>query len=383
MLSWSWKELILFGAVILLIFLIAYVNQLYERKTTYIFQSTQSHRELLKLFLRNQYYPTLYLPSAWTKMAYWFDKKTKKPEFSREIFQYEDGGETALDYYPRDFNKLDGPILVLIPGLNGETEDHYISYTARHAFDQLGFRTVVFNKRGFAGVPLKGKYIVPWTRHEDFEAVLAHLKKNSPGSLVFVIGFSMGANFTEFFLGLKGERGEPSGVAAAVAVSPPHNMFLGSKKVTKNKALTKAVLRETTTHILKHENSEALASMLEHCGITAQELRNVTDLHEYDSMWTCKLLEMNTPEEYYRYISGATRMEHIATPLLAISSEKDPLIAHEGLEVGKIKNNPNIFQVVVRNGGHIEYCHGCNNQNWAVLRGLDFFKFILETHSLI
>lgn len=381
--SWSWKEYAILCIVLVSILLIAYIIQVYERFTYYIHHQNHNNSDILEIMKANPYRPTMYLPSAWLKMIYWFDKKIRIPAFTREKFIYSDGGEIALDYYPKDFNKLDTPILIIIPGLNGYTEDSYCLYIAKRAMDKLGFRTVVWNKRGYAGIPLKGKHWVQWSRYQDFESVIQHLKNNNPGSLIFTMGLSMGANFTEFYLGIKGSMGEPTGITASVAISPPHNMYFGARKVAKNKPLLKAMLKAYIKEILNSEGTQTLEALLDQCNLTANELRNMTSLKDLDDRWSSKTLGMSCAEEYYEYISGCTRLEHVATPLLCISSERDPIIAHEGLAIDKILHNPNIFQVVVRNGGHIEYCHGCNNDNWAVLRGLDYFKHILNTHSLI
>lgn len=73
-------------------------------------------------------------------------------EYRREILTLKDGGEVALDWM--EDGCLDrSPVIVILPGLTGESQAEYIKCLVIAA-NQVGIRTVVFNNRGL-GIPLK------------------------------------------------------------------------------------------------------------------------------------------------------------------------------------------------------------------------------------
>lgn len=289
------------------------------------------------------------------------------------MFTLSDGCPIALDYYPANFNDLDWPVLVVLPGLNGGSGDSYVGYTALEA-QKLKFRSVIYNRRGFEGVKMKGEHIFSWTRLEDFDEVLEHIVKKSPESKIYTIGFSMGANFTQFYLGEKGKEGKATPIRASVAVSPPHNLMKGSHKVDSSKLVRQALLKYCLEIIHSQKDSETMVKKAAEHDFDYAHLDNVKTMRQLDTVFTAKFLGLPDCDAYYNSISGCHRLEHLKTPLLAISSKHDPVVEHEGLEFDKVLDNDFIFQVVVNNGGHVEYAHGWCNDNWAVLVGLDYLN---------
>jgi predicted alpha/beta-fold hydrolase len=65
-----------------------------------------------------------------------------------------DGGELALDWLePKDSSKK-VPLVLVLPGLTGNSQAEYIKSLMRAAQSE-GFRCVVLNNRGLGGVDLK------------------------------------------------------------------------------------------------------------------------------------------------------------------------------------------------------------------------------------
>lgn len=72
--------------------------------------------------------------------------------YKREILTLTDGGEVALDWLEDDCDKM-APIIVILPGLTGESQAEYIKCLVINA-NRHGIRSCVFNNRGL-GIPLK------------------------------------------------------------------------------------------------------------------------------------------------------------------------------------------------------------------------------------
>ncbi len=352
------------------------VSHFYEKQMDFVYQKTPINTRIRKMIENMPYSPTLYLPTAWLKMCSWIPMDTKT-KFHREIFTFEDGGEIALDHYPLHFAELKSPILILIPGLNGDTRESPVSYAARRAWEVHGIRSVVYNKRGYAGLVLKGEHVFSWDRDDDFLDVINHLKAKHSNVPVLMMGFSMGANFVQFYLGKCAEKNRSPGIFSCVAVSPPHNFEKGSVKMTRNKLISYLLLKYFVKRIVNDRNNPVLQKLLKHIKLEFDDLRNIKTVREFDDKVSAKVCNLASSGEYYKYVSGVTRLEHVQTPLLCISSENDPLIDHTGMDRIKVEGNSNIFQVVVKNGGHIEYPHGWGNNNWAVMVGLEYLKMQL------
>ena len=372
---WAAITGIAIGSTLLVIVVALCICSCYEARTEYIFSANTQNSMIKEMLVERPYKPTLYLPTAWLKMYAWLKKKVSFT-FKRETLKLSDGGQIYLDYYPSNFEDLDWPILVIIPGLNGGSGESYVGYTALEA-QKKKFRSVIYNRRGFEGIELTGKHMLSWARIDDFDEVLNEIRKKSPSSSnMYSIGFSMGSNYTQFYLGEKGKNGENVQITASVTVSPPHNLAKGSHKIDASTLVRKALLKSCMEIILVHKDSEVLKRAIEEKGLNIKELSEVKTLRELDTKFTAKMLDLNHCDEYYNAISGSYRIEHISIPVLSISSRFDPVVEHSGLETDKVMANANIFQAVINNGGHIEYPHGWSNRNWAVDVGLDYLTLV-------
>jgi predicted alpha/beta-fold hydrolase len=123
----------------------------------------------------------------------------------------------------------DAPVLILLPGLTGGSDDSYVRYAAHYA-ETHGTRAVVFNSRGcgdtFVTTPryYSGLYI------GDMERVAHAVRLRHPRSLLFAAGWSLGANILTNYLGLVGED---TPLDAAAVMCNPFDLVLGSHNLTK------------------------------------------------------------------------------------------------------------------------------------------------------
>lgn len=71
----------------------------------------------------------------------------------REILRLSDGGQVALDWTEGPGEGEDRPVLLVLPGLTGDSRADYVRCLAAAAH-AIGARCVVFNNRGLGGLPL-------------------------------------------------------------------------------------------------------------------------------------------------------------------------------------------------------------------------------------
>jgi len=87
----------------------------------------------------------------------------------------------ALDHYPRKDslaspNSLDGkPIVIVIPGVFGESGNHDVVVAAKYIYEQIGFRAVVFNRVGYSGVEYTGNRLSSFDCYPDFKRIVMEL----------------------------------------------------------------------------------------------------------------------------------------------------------------------------------------------------------------
>ncbi len=102
----------------------------------------------------------------------------------------------------------DAPVLLLFPGLTGGSGCSYVLHAVRRA-KQAGIRAVVFNSRGTADSPVTSPQFYSASYTEDTRAVVEHVTKARPRSILLAAGWSLGANILLRYLGEQ-VRGRPA-----------------------------------------------------------------------------------------------------------------------------------------------------------------------------
>lgn len=171
----------------------------------------------LSPFLRNGHVETIF--------AAWF-RRDPRLAYSRELVRMPDGGTVALDTEgggdrSSDLPK-DAPVLILLPGLTGGSDDTYVQHAVLHA-KEAGIRAVVFNSRGTSESPVTTPQFYSASFTQDLRHVVGHVAAKYPGAPLFAAGWSLGANILTRYLG---EEGSATPLTAAIAMCNPFNLPL-------------------------------------------------------------------------------------------------------------------------------------------------------------
>ena len=153
-------------------------------------------------------------------------------------------------------------------------------------------------------------------------------------------------------------------------------MARASCKADNNNLVRKALLKNCMDLITNNKYLEVLKIAVQEKGLNLKEISNSKTLRDFDTRFTAKMVDLTNCDEYYNSISGHKRLEYVSIPVLSISSRHDPVVENSGFEAAKVMANANIFQVIVNNGGHVEYSHGWSNRHWAVAAGLDYLIMV-------
>lgn len=192
------------------------------------------------------YSPTFYLPFTYVKLFLGSMGEEHLRLYLRRYLKLDDGEKVAMDFHPKNIfiseYQRNQPFVVYVPGLTGDSQDRNSITFAQTIFQQTGFNTVVYNRRGQSQVRFKRDRYVTWSNFEDFDRLLAYLHDELNAKHVFLAGISMGANFILNYAGNKAEKGEAVRADAIFALSSPFNLekvtaHINGKFITR-KALT-------------------------------------------------------------------------------------------------------------------------------------------------
>jgi predicted alpha/beta-fold hydrolase len=294
-----------------------------------------------------------------TIFAAWF---RRKPHilYDRELLHMPDGGCVALDTEdlpPAQQLPEDAPVLILLPGLTGGSEDSYVQYAVVHA-REAGIRAVVFNSRGTSDSPVSTAQFYSASFTEDMRNVVAHVRNRYPRSLLFAAGWSLGANIMTRYLGEEQDR---TPISAAVAMCNPFNLPLSDANFKKgfNRIydwnLARSLNRIYSKHHHLFEEEAASASGRPYRPDVAIQAKTI---REFDDSITRVAFGWPSVDAYYTGSSSSLSIPDVRVPLLIIQAEDDPIAPKEAIPFEAIEANPQCLLVLTPTGGHLGWCGG-------------------------
>ncbi|KAJ7813782.1 Alpha/Beta hydrolase protein [Mycena olivaceomarginata] len=280
-----------------------------------------------------------------------------------QMWYERDGGTLGLDFAPIDTRHLDdnSPIIVAVPGLTGGSHEAYLravlspaSITVKKG--GLGYRVVVVNLRGCAGVPVTSPRLYTPGHTDDLRLALIYISQIYPQAPLLGVGFSMGAGILIRYLA---EEGTSSRLVSGCALACPWDNVLNSRMlhdtfVRKNlwaRALgmnLRKVLRENET-ALRSFHGHPLAAALP----AALALRCPT-LSLFDTTFSSRvggpepMFPFPSLDAYYDWAASHVVLKDVPVPLLAINSTDDPLVRAVPMDSD---GNPNVVLVRTKYAG--------------------------------
>lgn len=150
--------------------------------------------------------------------------------YRRELLTLADGGVVAIDWLDGN-SSLDAPVVIILPGLTGESQAEYIKFLVLAA-NQAGLRAVVFNNRGMGGVDLKTRRMYCAANCEDLCEVVRHVARTHPKSRLGATGISMGGLILGNYLAVHSEEAQKF-LSSAMVISVPWDVHKGTISIEK------------------------------------------------------------------------------------------------------------------------------------------------------
>ncbi|KAK1382268.1 Embryogenesis-associated protein EMB8 [Heracleum sosnowskyi] len=288
-----------------------------------------------------------------TIFAAWF-RTLPEVRFKRQCLRSQDGGSLTLDWVAGDVSKLpvNAPVLILLPGLTGGSEDSYVRHMLLRARSK-GWRVVVFNSRGCGDSPVTTSQFYSASYTEDIREVVKHVSSRYPEAKLYAAGWSIGANILVHYLS---QESDACLLTGAVSLCNPFDLVIADEDFHKgfNNVYDKALASSLRKIFKKH------APLFEDMGgeFNIPLAASAKTVREFDDGITRVSFGFKSVDDYYSYSSSSKVIKNVRIPLLCIQAENDPIAPSRGIPYEDIKGNPNCLLIVTPKGGHLGWVAG-------------------------
>ncbi|EOA23252.1 hypothetical protein CARUB_v10017300mg, partial [Capsella rubella] len=310
-----------------------------------------------------------------------FYRSVPSVRLRRECLRTKDNGSVALDWVVGDdsFLSPESPILILLPGLTGGSQDSYVRHMLLRAQSKK-WRCVVFNSRGCGDSPVTTPQFYSASFLGDTGEVIAHVGDKFPNANLYAAGWSLGANILVNYLGQESHNCPLSG---AVSLCNPFDLVIADEDFHKgfnnvyDKALSKSLRRIFSKHSLLFEDIGG--------GFNIPLAANATTVRDFDEGITRVSFGFKSVDEYYSKSSSSKSVKQVRIPLLCIQAANDPIAPERGIPRDEIKANPNCMLIVTPRGGHLGWVAGeeaPNGAPWTDPVVMEFLQYVESRETI-
>jgi len=252
-----------------------------------------------------------------------------------------------LDVAWGDAPRPDSPVILVLHGLNGSIQSHYIPGTLKSLIDK-GWRPLFMHFRGCSGEPNRQRRSYHFGFTDDLDYLLPLIQDRFPNAPIAAIGYSLGGNVLLKWLGTRSENI----IQAAVAVCVP---FQASAMVDKlNRGFSRIYQTRFLRELAKnYKRKHQIAPM--HLDLAT--IQKINNLREWDDKVTAPLYGFRNAEEYYEQTTSLPHLKNIKNPTLIIQAEDDPFMTEDCfLKPSEVADGVTIE--FSRTGGHVGFVSG-------------------------
>lgn len=258
-----------------------------------------------------------------------------------ERLELKDGDFIDLAWY-----RSDGPLIMLIHGLEGSLSSHY-AVPMLERLKRAGFSTVFMHLRGCSGEPNRLNRSYHSGASEDLAEVLEILRLRGDGAAA-VVGFSLGGNLLLKFLG---EAAANAGLRTAVAVSVPFRLDIAARHLQRGAA------RIYGRYLLNNLLASYRRKFTGRPDPLGVKLSAIDSVYTFDQLITAPLNGFESADDYYHRCSSIRFLGDIVTPTLILHAVDDPLMTPEVIPE-RSQLGPGIMLEIARQGGHVGFVNG-------------------------
>ncbi len=252
------------------------------------------------------------------------------------------------------------PTIVLVHGLEGSSESHYMLGIAAKAW-RLGFNVVRLNQRNCGGTEHLAATLYHSGLSDDILAVLEDLTRSHKLGRIWIVGYSMGGNLV---LRAAGHIGSSfSALKGVVAVAPSIDPA----------ACVEALERRENWIYQRHflwRLGQRLRRKDQHFPgkWDLEPLRRIKTLRAFDDQYTAPDGGFRNAADYYEHVGARHVLHAIRVPTLIVTSQDDPFVPYHIFVRPDLTANRQITLWATRFGGHcafLQRAQGTEDAYWA------------------
>ena len=282
-------------------------------------------------YLRNRHLQTI-----WPKYR-------KRPDIELQLERLETNDDDFLDLVWT--KQTDGPIVVILHGLEGNLESHYVK-NLLEKFYAMGWNAVLMHFRGCSGEPNRQARGYHSGETSDMGFLFKTISERYPGKPISAAGFSLGGNALLKYLG---EQQENSLLKAACAISVPFE--LAKSAVTLKQGFSR-IYQKYLIDSLQKKVRKKFKTLT--CPIDISELETWNDFYTLDNNLTAPLHGFDGADDYYSRCSSRQFLKTIVTPTLIIQAKDDPFLPKSAIpEENELSNS--VTLELSEHGGHVGF----------------------------
>jgi hypothetical protein len=240
------------------------------------------------------------------------------------------------------------PTLLVLHGLEGSSEAHYVRGIAQKAVD-AGFNVIRLNQRNCGGTEHLCDTLYHSGLTSDPVAVLRELMEADGLRALAVAGYSLGGNLA---LKLAGEFGDapPPALQAVAAVSPVMDL---ERCVRALERPANAVYQWNFVRNLKARLRRKARLFPDRFPLAP--LARVRTVRDFDDAYTAPHFGFAGASDYYYRASALRVVDRIRVPTLILTAEDDPFVPPDPFRDPAVTGNPHITVCLSAHGGHCAF----------------------------
>ncbi|KAH9944761.1 AB-hydrolase YheT [Amylocystis lapponica] len=303
-----------------------------------------------------------------------------------------DGGTIGLDSTPPENERIlpdDTPIVVVLHGLTGGSHESYVRSILAPVCTPveqggLGYRGIVVNFRGCAGVPLTSPQLYSAGYTDDIRVAVMHISTRYPRARLVGLGFSLGANVLTRYLG---EEGEHSRLVAGCILACPWDLLANNEQLVTSWFHRNVYARGMGQNLVKlikrhaHIASAFPAHPFSAALPRALAMRSPV-LEDFDNAVTrigggpSPPFPFATARKYYVWASSDRKLRDVRVPLLALNAADDPIVQVVPVDAG----NGWVVIGVTKGGGHLGWFEagGRRVKRWMSRPVVEWIRAVAE-----
>jgi uncharacterized protein len=241
----------------------------------------------------------------------------------------------------------DAPVVLLLHGLGGSLQSHYIPGTLR-AVVARGWRPLFVHFRGCSEEPNRKPGSYHFGYIDDLEYVAQLMRQRFPNAPLCVVGYSLGGNVVLKWLAQRTHVG----LKAAVAVCVPFRPDSMVEKLNHgfSRIYQKRFIRELKEFYMR--KYEVCPEEMD-----ADSIKNIGSLREWDDKVTAPMWGFADAQDYYLRTSSMNDLQRINTPTLIIHATDDPFMT-EACTPQPEQLSSDVTVELSKAGGHVGFVSG-------------------------